>query len=285
MFICCFTSYYIARSIYGKGAGQWGTNEEEFINLFTSHSYLELQQVNTVYDSTYNASLWEAITSEFSGVVRDALISLLNDPIDNYCRALKENTVDKLGTDETTVCRILGGNEKDVLQLISRRYQQIFDRNLVADIEAELSGDFADAVVQYISSTDITGGAELSKKPSLVVASFTPNPSRPKVSGVSGSSAVSKNEAAKPVAVAVVATKPKNEDKEKKKEEKAIRNEARRQKRENGEDASSSSDWSSDSDDDEETREARRAKRGKKGKKGKKGKRKGKNNEDDDDWD
>lgn len=211
----------------------------------------------------------------------------MNDPIDNYCRALKENTVDKLGTDETTVCRILGGNEKDVLQLISRRYQQIFDRNLVADIEAELSGDFADAVVQYISSTDITGGAELSKKPSLVVASFTPNPSRPKVSGVSGSSAVSKDEAVRPVAVAVavVATKPKNEDKEKKKEEKAIRNEARRQKRENGEDASSSSDWSSDSDDDEETREARRAKRGKKGKKGKKGKRKGKNNDDDDDWD
>jgi hypothetical protein len=142
------------------GAGKWGTNEDAFVDLFSSHSAAEMKVIAETYDRLFGSSLHAAVKSEFSGSIKDALLNLLDEPIDFYCRQLKDASVDRIGTDEGTICRIIGGNNKATVHLIAQRYFEKYNKVLVEELRGELSGDFREAVVTYISTSDITGGLE-----------------------------------------------------------------------------------------------------------------------------
>lgn len=146
--------------MHRAGAAKLGTNEDLFIDVFSSHSAEELAIVADTYDKMFNHSLDSAIRSEFSGSIRDALISLLYSPLDLACRQLKSSSVDTIGTDEKAICRIIGGNDKGTVQAIALRYFEKYDSKLADDLEGELSGDFREAVLTYIRSSDVTGGTE-----------------------------------------------------------------------------------------------------------------------------
>ena len=119
-----------------------------------------MKLIANAYDRMFNTSLHAAVKSEFSGYIKEALLNLLEDPIDVYCRKLKSASVDQIGTDEKTVCRIIGGNNKATVHTIARRYFEKYNTVLVEDLRSELSGDFREAVLTYINSSDITGGLE-----------------------------------------------------------------------------------------------------------------------------
>lgn len=114
----------------------------------------QISQVGRSYERLFNKSLESAIKSEFSGNSENALVYLLCDPIEIYCRKLQSATVGQLGTDESLVCRIIGGNEKHVVREIAARYFKKYDRSLIKDLEKELSGLFSLAVITYIDSHD-----------------------------------------------------------------------------------------------------------------------------------
>eukprot|EP00604_Paraphysomonas_vestita_P002730 CAMPEP_0174818444 /NCGR_PEP_ID=MMETSP1107-20130205/1112_1 /TAXON_ID=36770 /ORGANISM="Paraphysomonas vestita, Strain GFlagA" /LENGTH=757 /DNA_ID=CAMNT_0016030273 /DNA_START=360 /DNA_END=2633 /DNA_ORIENTATION=+ len=155
-----FNDEATARELYEMGAGKWGTNEDAFVDIFGSHSVDEMKLIADAYDRMFGTSLAAAIKSEFSGYIRDALLNLLEDPIDVYCRKLKSASVDQFGTDEKTVCRIIGGNNKATVHIIAKRYFEKYNSVLIEDLRSELSGDFREAVITYINSSDITGGLE-----------------------------------------------------------------------------------------------------------------------------
>jgi hypothetical protein len=142
------------------GEGKWGTNEDAFVDIFTAHSATEMKLIADAYDRLFNSSLHAAVKSEFSGTIKDALLNLLDEPLDFYCRQLKDASVDRLGTDESTICRIIGGNDKATVHLIAQRYFEKYNKVLVEELRGELSGDFREAVLTYINSSDITGGLE-----------------------------------------------------------------------------------------------------------------------------
>lgn len=183
-----FNDEAIARQLYEMGAGQWGTNENSFVDIFASHSVEEMKLIGNAYDRMFGSSLYAAVKSEFSGDIRDALLNLLEDPIDVYCRKLKSASIDTIGTDEKTVCRIIGGNNKAIVHQIAKRYYEKYNSNLVDDLRSELSGDFREAVLTYINSSDITGGLEemikqtqknfmeLKKEPASAPPAPTPQP-------------------------------------------------------------------------------------------------------------
>jgi hypothetical protein len=164
------------------GAGRFGTHEESFVDIFSSHSVEEMKLIAEAYDRMFNTSLQAAVKSEFSGYIKEALLNLLEAPVDVFCRKLKSASVDQLGTDEKTVCRVIGGNNKAMVHTIAHRYYEKYNTVLVEDLRSELSGDFREAVLTYINSSDITGGLEeLIKQVQQTIADQPPPEPAPEV--------------------------------------------------------------------------------------------------------
>lgn len=163
---------FVADELYKGGAARWGTDEKAFIDVLTKYNLAEIREIGAAYEKKRSTSLEAAIKSEFSGDLETALIALINDPIDFYCRRLKE-AAKGMGTDEGTINRILGGNDKPTVHAIAARYFQKYNTKLVDMLESELSGDYKSAVVNWVSTGDYTDGLETraASTPATVVAS------------------------------------------------------------------------------------------------------------------
>lgn len=131
------------------------------MEILTGHSVEQLLEVSKAYEMQFECSLEKAIASEFSGDAKEVLQLLLLSPVDIYCRKLQKGTVGRLGTDEWTINRIIGGNDKETVHLIASQYFSKYSRSLVEDLRGELSGDYRSAVLTYICTSHPDGGLDL----------------------------------------------------------------------------------------------------------------------------
>ena len=149
-----------ADAIFESGAGKLGTNEAAIVDIFTSHSLEQMKEVSAAYEEKYNTSLVSAVNSEFSGHLKNALLGLLTDPFDTFCRSLKAAGTGFFGTDEELINRVIGGNDKRTVKKIAARYFEKYDKDLAHEMSKELSGAFKKAVTSYITHADPTKGME-----------------------------------------------------------------------------------------------------------------------------
>jgi hypothetical protein len=145
--------------LYEAGAAKMGTEEDVFVEIFTGHTQAQMKEIATIYDAKFNASLESAVSSEFSGKVCVALLALLLDPVDFFCRNIKDAMVGA-GTDEATINRTIGGQDKSTAAEIAARWTAKYDSDLCKELEKEISGDYLKAVQTYLTAPDPTGGIE-----------------------------------------------------------------------------------------------------------------------------
>lgn len=129
------------------------------MEIFTSHSLVQMKEIATIYDTKFNASLESTVSSEFSGMIAVALLALLSDPVDTFCRDLK-GAMSGIGTDEAKINRIIGGQDKATAAEIASRWTTKYDSDLCKELEKEISGDYLTAVQTYLTASDPTGGIE-----------------------------------------------------------------------------------------------------------------------------
>merc|ERR1719502_1824756 len=80
-----------AEALQKAGTGNfWGTDEETFINILSTSSREQIAAIKTAYENSHGESLEKAIGKEFSGDIKKALLACIEQPIDYYCRLLKE---------------------------------------------------------------------------------------------------------------------------------------------------------------------------------------------------
>ncbi|CAM9281718.1 unnamed protein product, partial [Ectocarpus fasciculatus] len=133
-----------ADMLYAAGAGRLGTDEKTFIDVITGRTLQEVQQIAAAYESRHGTSLEAAIRSEFSGSLETGLVNLLHEPLDVYARYMKD-FCDGIGTNEEGLNRILGGSDKELVQLISARYFEKYGKTLEETLKSELGGDYKKA--------------------------------------------------------------------------------------------------------------------------------------------
>jgi hypothetical protein len=150
----------VAAALYESGAGQFGTDEATIVDVFTSQSLEQMKEVSAAYENAYGTSLVAAVESEFSGNLKNALLGLLTDPLDTFCRSLKSAGSGMFGTDEELINRVIGGNDKRTVKKIAARYFEKYDLDLAQEMAKELSGGYKKAVTAYISHADPTKGLE-----------------------------------------------------------------------------------------------------------------------------
>lgn len=168
-----FDAEIIAQRLHDT-ASTWGSDTDGFTDILTSCTVEECKQVAAAYERLFSTSLEATIKSEFRSVTEKAFLFLINDPIDNYCRLLKDAT-DGLGTTEAVINRILGGNDKSVLHRISRRYFEKYNEDLTQVLSSELFHDHRTACVTIVQTSDVTDGEE-DKLAALVIQAHDPPP-------------------------------------------------------------------------------------------------------------
>uniref|UniRef100_A0A7N6AZV6 Annexin n=1 Tax=Anabas testudineus TaxID=64144 RepID=A0A7N6AZV6_ANATE len=128
-----------------KGAG---TDEACLIEILSSRSNAEIQEINRIYKAEYGKKLEDAIISDTSGHFRRLLVSL-----SQKLYAAGEN---KVGTDESQFNAILCARSKPHLRAVFHEYQQMCGKEIEKSICREMSGHLEDgmvAVVKCIKNT------------------------------------------------------------------------------------------------------------------------------------
>ena len=81
--------------------------ELDFIDVLTANSTKQNKKMAEEYENEFDTSLKRAISQEFSGVVKEALLALLMGPADFYAMRMKKAlTGDEVN--DKAVCRIVG---------------------------------------------------------------------------------------------------------------------------------------------------------------------------------
>ena len=65
-----------AQKLYDAGEGKIGTDEKEFIRILCSRSFAELNAIFSFYRDSFENDLEKAIKDEFSGDLREALLTI-----------------------------------------------------------------------------------------------------------------------------------------------------------------------------------------------------------------
>mmetsp|Transcript_35348 Transcript_35348/g.84481 ORF Transcript_35348/g.84481 Transcript_35348/m.84481 type:complete len:251 (+) Transcript_35348:3-755(+) len=146
-----------AEHLHNKGEGQWGTNEEAFIELLCACSPKQSKAIAEAYENKYDKSLAGMIKSEFSAVfdpnLRNALLALLQEPDEWYAYRLKK-AFKGLGTADRTVCRILGCADKQGALKIAAAFERKYAKPLRSMIKSECSGDYKRLAIAWVTMPD-----------------------------------------------------------------------------------------------------------------------------------
>ncbi|NP_861431.2 annexin A11b isoform X1 [Danio rerio] len=144
-----------------------GTDEACLIEILSSRSNAEIQEINRIYKAEYGKSLEDAISNDTSGHFRRLLVSLCQGNRDERetvdislakqdAQKLYSAGENKVGTDESQFNAILCARSKPHLRQVFQEYQQMCGRDIEKSICREMSGDLESgmvAVVKCIKNT------------------------------------------------------------------------------------------------------------------------------------
>lgn len=133
-----------AQRLVEAGEGQWGTDESTFNAILITKSFPQLRKIFSEYERLTGNSLEDTIKSEFSGALEDGYLAVVRCARDKtaYFAKRLHKAMKGLGTDDTTLIRIIVARSEIDLGDIKETYQKMYDQSLAADIDDDCSGDY-----------------------------------------------------------------------------------------------------------------------------------------------
>ena len=142
-----------AKLLYEAGEAKWGTNEEEFLTIFSARSPPHLRAVFKEYQHISNKSITDALKSEMSGNFGKGLKTLVA-VIEDRCLYFAEKlhkSMKGLGTKDSDLVRIVTSRcEVDMVE-IKEAYLKKYNDSLENMIKGDTSGDYKSTLLALIS--------------------------------------------------------------------------------------------------------------------------------------
>ena len=126
-------------------------NMPGLINIVAHRSNEQRQYISQEYFRQFKKSLYDDLKSELSGNFEDAVIALFYTPEDYDCYQLRK-AMKGLGTNEDTLIEILATRSNERINRIKQRYSEMYNRNLVADVESDTSGFFREILRKLLEA-------------------------------------------------------------------------------------------------------------------------------------
>ena len=136
-----------------KQAHQLHDSAIDYIETLCDNSAPQNALVAKYYEEAYDSSLRRAISQEYSGPVKDALLALLQGPAEWYAAQLRK-ALSGDETNELVVCRILGAHDKDEIKEIKAKYEEKYDTTLKLAISSKCKGNYKRLAVAWVDLPD-----------------------------------------------------------------------------------------------------------------------------------
>ncbi|KAL9255182.1 Annexin D5-like protein [Drosera capensis] len=133
-----------AKALYKAGEKRLGTDEHTLIMVFSERNRAHLAAVASSYHSMYHKSLEKAVKSETSGMLEYGLLSILRcaENPGKYFAKVLHRAMKCLGTDDTTLIRVVVTRTELDMQYIKAEYHKKYKKTLNDAVSAETSGDY-----------------------------------------------------------------------------------------------------------------------------------------------
>ncbi|XP_074058227.1 annexin A13-like [Macrotis lagotis] len=127
------------------------TDETAIIEVLSSRTIDQRQQIKNKYKTTYGKDLEEVLKSELSGNFEKTALALLDLPNEYSARELHK-AMKGLGTDESVLIEILCTRTNKEIKAIKEAYQRLFNSNLEDDVRGDTSGSFKKILVSLLQA-------------------------------------------------------------------------------------------------------------------------------------
>uniref|UniRef100_A0A2N9FCL4 Annexin n=1 Tax=Fagus sylvatica TaxID=28930 RepID=A0A2N9FCL4_FAGSY len=133
-----------AKTLFKAGEKKLGTDEKSFIHIFSERSRAQLAAISSAYHDMYGKSLKKAVKGETSGHFEYALFSILSsseNPAKYFAKVLHK-AMKGLGTDDTTLIRVIVSRTEIDMQYIKAEYLKKYKKTLNDAVQSETSGHY-----------------------------------------------------------------------------------------------------------------------------------------------
>uniref|UniRef100_A0A1A9VBK8 Annexin n=1 Tax=Glossina austeni TaxID=7395 RepID=A0A1A9VBK8_GLOAU len=138
----------LAQALYNAGEAKLGTDEEVFNRILAHSSFAQLRLIFEEYKQLSGQTIEQAIKHEMSGELHDAMMAIVecvqSPPTFFATRLFK--AMDGMGTDDTTLIRIIVSRSEIDLGNIKQEFERLYDRTLYSAVKSETSGDYKRAL-------------------------------------------------------------------------------------------------------------------------------------------
>ncbi|KAM5575611.1 annexin D5-like [Rosa sericea] len=141
-----------AKALYKAGERKLGTDEKKFIEIFSGRSSAHLNAVSAAYQNMYGSSLKKAVKKETSGLFEHGLVTILQcaEHPGRYFAKVLHKAMKGLGTDDSTLLRVIVSRAEIDLQYIKAEYQKKYGKSLGDAVRSETSGNYKDFLLALI---------------------------------------------------------------------------------------------------------------------------------------
>ena len=142
-----------AERLLAAGEEQWGTDESTFNAILITKSFPQLRKIFEEYERLAGHSLEEAIKTEFSGSVEDGYLAVVRCARDKtaYFAERLYKAMRGLGTDDSTLIRIIVARSEIDLGDIKDTYQKMYGQSLAGDIDSDCTAEWKRLLIAMLN--------------------------------------------------------------------------------------------------------------------------------------
>uniref|UniRef100_A0A4W4F8Y8 Annexin n=1 Tax=Electrophorus electricus TaxID=8005 RepID=A0A4W4F8Y8_ELEEL len=140
-----------AETLYNAMKG-FGSDKEAILDLITSRSNAQRQEIRSAYKSLYGKDLIEDLKYELTGKFERLIVSLMRLPAYHDAKEIKD-AIKGGGTDEKCLIEILASRTNEQIHSLVAAYKDAYGREIEEDIIGDTSGHFKKMLVVLLQGT------------------------------------------------------------------------------------------------------------------------------------
>ncbi|XP_016140659.1 annexin A6-like [Sinocyclocheilus grahami] len=142
-----------AEALYDAMKG-FGSDKEAILDLITSRSNAERQDIRAAYKSQFGKDLIDDLKYELTGKFERLIVVLMRPPAYHDAKEIKDAIKDSgAGTDEKCLIEILASRTNEQIHNLVAAYKDAYGRDLEEDVIGDTSGHFKKMLVVLLQGT------------------------------------------------------------------------------------------------------------------------------------